>query len=287
MSSDFRKGKDNQLEETTPLYRKNILLTHFRGDAFLINLHTLCNSPEVMRNVQVLRQRNNEVRDAVSYRTLNHWDSLDLIQCERDSGKGWRRFNAKEALWVSVIRKFRDLGVSHEKIRRCKPYFFEEIHPSCTVDYVEYYIIGALYCQKPTFFLTLPDGQSEFMTYEEMNSAMHCEWLNEYICVHLNPLLNQIFHKIEIKSKFPLERSVSDEQYKLCDIMEDQDFDSMEVVKDKGEISRVNTKKTFPSNVTAHELQKDYLNVTIISKKIKGRPDSRTRIIHNNLKDKS
>lgn len=144
-----------------------------------------------------------------------------------------------------------------------------------------------MYCQKPTFFLTLSDGQSEFMTYEEMNSAMHCEWLPEYICVHLNPLLNQIFHKIETKSKFSLERPVSEDQHKLCDIMDDQDFDSMTVVKDKNGISHADTEKTFDRTISAHELQKDLLNGTVTTKKTQGQITSRTRVIRNNFKDKS
>lgn len=66
--------------------------------------------------------------------------------------------------------------------------------------------------------------------------------------------------------------------------MDEQDFDSMTVVKDKNGISHADTEKIFSPEISAHELQKDLLGGMVMTKKTMGQITSRTRVIRNNFK---
>lgn len=257
--------------------RIDIFLTYFRGDTFFMNLQKLITSPQAMKNLEILNERNCELRsDDVSYRTLHHWDSINLLECERASTSGWRKFNYIEILWVQVITQFRKMGVSLDKISKAKSYFFEKI-PDCDLKFAQYYFIGALYFQQPTYFITTSKGQSEFLAYHEMVSAMHFGALDNCIMIHLNPLLNQIFKKIEIKSKFPDERLLTDEQSQIFDLMSEEEFETFKIFKSGGKISAVEIQKGFSPETSYSEIRNGEINATICTKITGGVVTSKSR----------
>ena len=120
---------------------RSSMLTIFRGHRFVTNLNKLIDSTQAMRNIEVLSQRNCELKiDTLSYRTLHHWDSIGLIECQRESGSGWRRFNLVEAIWVHVIIELRNMGISLNSISKVKSIFFEKI-PGSHLKFFDYYLI--------------------------------------------------------------------------------------------------------------------------------------------------
>lgn len=259
--------------------RKNPLVTYFRGDNFDINLATLEECEEALKNLKAIKTRNCKLNvDTVSYRTLHHWDSINLIECERETSTSWRKFNVPELLWVHVILKFREMGVSLDKISQAKSFFFEKI-PCYDMDFVDYYIIGALYFSIPAFFVTLPNGQSEFLAYHEMTRAMCRGWLNDCVIIQLNPLMNKIFHKIEIKSKFPAERPVTFEQHQICELMDREEFDSIKIVKSKGRITHAHIEKGFSPSTKYSDIIEGQTDATISTKLSRGKVTSRKRSI--------
>lgn len=254
------------------------LISTVRGDAFALNLSKLFESKQVLNNLEILSQRTCQVNmDTVSYRTLHHWDSQGLIECGRDSSKsGWRKFNLIEALWLHVIVRFRDLGISLEKIANAKTYFFEEI-PKAELKYIEYYIVAALYFKKPIFFVLCSGGTSELLLYDEMTCAIEVGFLDYAVIIHLNPLLNTIFKKIEVKSDFAFKRQVSEEQDKICDILDFEDFDSLRITKANGKISDAELEKGFSGKVSYQDVLQEETDVVISTRLSKGVVASRKR----------
>ncbi len=242
---------------------RNSVLTIFRGDIFHSNLGMLLNSPRALKNLEILSKRTCEVKiENLSYRILHHWDSVGLIECERESGSGWRKFSLIEATWVHVIAKFRSMGVALDAISKAKLTFFEKI-PGLELNYFDYYLIAALYFSTPVFFVTPNNASSEFFSYEEMSCAMEAKLLNDCLLIHLNPLLNQIFQKIEIKSKFQLSRPVTPEQNTICDLMDQEDFDSFKIAKANGKISQVEIEKGYSRNVSYKEISENETDAVI------------------------
>ncbi|MCA2541747.1 MAG: MerR family transcriptional regulator [Microcystis sp. M54BS1] len=263
----FMEGLMQNESEEEPTTIRSSMFTIFRGETFASNLSKLMASKQVLKNLNELSQRTCQLDvNLVSYRTLHHWDSMGLIECGRESSKsGWRKFNLVEVLWLNVIIKFRDLGISLEKIRDAKTLFFEKI-PGIELKYVEYYLVGALYFKQPSFFVMHSDYGSEFLSYEELTSAMEVGLLNNAVLIHLNPLLNKIFKKIEVGSNFSFKRPVTNDQNIVCAFMNQEDFDSMKFIKANGKITEMEFEKGFSAKVPYREIIKDETDVLVTTK---------------------
>src|SRR5687767_13737219 len=113
-----------------------------------------------------------------SYRTLHHWDSIGLIECDRDGESGARKLNIIETVWMHVIAKFRSMGVALDAISKATPALFDKI-PGLELRYSDYYLIGALYLSHPIFFVTPSNASSEYLFYDEMARAMETHFFSD------------------------------------------------------------------------------------------------------------
>ena len=255
----------------------------FRGDSFLINLGKLCDSAKAIEIVKRFRSRHLEIEKSdVSYRVLTHWDSLDLIECERDSSQGWRRFNLIETLWLSVIKKSRELGVSLEQMAKVKSSFFQKISSDSSIDFADYYLIGAIFMKFPAFFIIFPEGHGEFLFYEEVDLNLSMGTVESHTSIFLSPLLNQILRK-KIEWSFPLQQTVSPKQAQVIDLMNIEDFDYLHILKKKNELTDVKIIKNFSGATKEQELQEAYENVSIENHYENGGVKTRKRTIHKKL----
>lgn len=62
----------------------------------------------------------------MSYRTLNHYDSLGLLLINRKDSKSWRKFNTIEYVWIELIVILREIGMTLSKIKTLKTKIFKE-----------------------------------------------------------------------------------------------------------------------------------------------------------------
>jgi DNA-binding transcriptional MerR regulator len=169
-----------------------------RGDVFLSHVYHICQSEKIQDLLTLFRTRTayyDMDKDWRFYRVLSHWDSKGLIECERESMDGWRKFNLVEALWVSVIQRLRHLNTSLEDIGHLKEDFFETIDWECPISLAEYYALCAVFLEKPTFLVVAAPCWSDFFSYEELQTALAKTRFESCIIVHLNPLLNKLLPK--------------------------------------------------------------------------------------------
>lgn len=255
----------------------------FRNDSFLMNLEKLYESAKATEIIKRFHSRHLEIEKSdVSYRVLTHWDSLDLIECERDSSQGWRRFNLIETLWLSVIKKSRELGLSLEQLAKAKSSFFQKISSDSSIDFADYYLIGAIFMKFPTFFIIFPDGHGEFLFYEEVDLNLSMGAIESHISIFLNPLLNRILRK-KIEWSFPLQQAASVKQATIIDLMNSEEFNYLNILKKKNEITDVKIIKDFPGTATDRELQEGYDNVSIENHYENGGVKTKKRTIHKKL----
>lgn len=264
--------------------QENVSLPIFRGEYFSLNLLKIHESKATLDMLERFHARNLVIEKTdISYRVLNHWDSLNLIEAERESSQGWRRFNLIETLWISVIKKCRDLGLSLDQIAKSKPSFFREISSKSLFKFIDYYLIGALVMKLPVFFVIFPSGNGELLSYEELNTNVTIASIQSHVSIFLNPLLNQILSK-QIQWEFPVEHSLSTKETQIFDLMKEEEFDYLQILKKKNETSEVKIVKHFPGSIKEHELKQDHKNVSIENHHDDGRVVSRKRTIHKRLK---
>lgn len=62
----------------------------------------------------------------ISYRALNHYESLGIIENNRTDNSSWRKFDSIEFIWINIIITLRDFGFSLKKIQTFKHNMFSD-----------------------------------------------------------------------------------------------------------------------------------------------------------------
>lgn len=259
-------------------------ITMFRGDNFLICLGHIQESEACQKLLRQFRSRELTVqKDDVSYRVLSHWDEKGLLVCDRESKKGWRRFNLVERLWTQVIIELRKLGTSLDVIRAAKPFFFEPVHERCSFNLVEYYCLTALCTEMPTYFVVLPDGEAAFLDCNELEGAQEWTSLNHFISLSVNSLLSSVLKK-HVGAKVSSKGSV--EHRELLDIIESEDFDQLKIVKAKGRVTSYEYQKGFSGKQDDRALAEGHNNYSITRRVVNGSCTSKSRTVKVKLEGK-
>ncbi|MFT4553412.1 MAG: hypothetical protein ACI9S8_002050 [Chlamydiales bacterium] len=267
-----------------PLNRKSVGPTLFRGETFSLNLSKILDSELSLRLVDNLRKRNLKISPSdTSSRVLNHWDSLGLIECEREGNRGWRKFNVTECIWLKIIRDLRKFGISLETIGKLKPFYFEEISKKCRISFVEYYFIAAILFKQPVYFIVLPEGQAEFLSFNEFIPAIEVPYITgclNHISININNLLNETLER-DIQAEPPLTRSISIKENEVVDAIKNEDFDQLVVYKTSADgLSQLKMIKYFnDASISDYDLTTNYDDVKLESNIKKGRVVAKKRTV--------
>ncbi|WP_303404665.1 MerR family transcriptional regulator [Zobellia sp. 1_MG-2023] len=60
----------------------------------------------------------------ISYRLINHYDKMGLIEDKRESQKEWRKFNGFDLIWLNIIEELRNIGISIDNLKLLKENIF-------------------------------------------------------------------------------------------------------------------------------------------------------------------
>lgn len=63
---------------------------------------------------------------SLTYRAINHYQMMGLIQDNRMNNRKWRKFDGIEFIWIKTIEQLREFGVSIENILNLKTKIFVE-----------------------------------------------------------------------------------------------------------------------------------------------------------------
>ena len=63
----------------------------------------------------------------VTYKTVNHWDSQNLLVSRRTEESKWRKFSFVDFVWLKIVEQFRGIGISIPLLQKVKKEIFHEI----------------------------------------------------------------------------------------------------------------------------------------------------------------
>lgn len=259
------------------LPRENVLVRALSGDRFLINLGSISESVPCEKFIKAIRSREHIMREGVSGRVVNHWESQGLLECERNNDSGWRKFNLIEYVWFRIVQKLREFGLSLIKIEKAKIFYFE--FNEQPISMAAYYFVAARIVRQPVFFVVLlDDDQAEFLDYHEFQAAMSLRLLGNYICININDLLNEIFTH-QSKANYPLMQAVSPNLNEVLNVLEDEDYDTATIHKKGKNIEKVELNKHCDHKMSDQSILEDYDDVDLVKKRRKGKVVSKKRTV--------
>ena len=247
------------------LSEKEEIIQECRGHQFPLLLLDFYNSLGARNTAKVLYERRALAEDnPISYRTLNHWETMGLIECERGGGTGWRKFNAIEHAWLLVIKELRVFGIALENIPKLKPLFFQNYHPAFyPAPLIEYYFLEAIAQRYLVYLLVFEDGMGTLVNLFEYEKALRKKCLGNHLNIELNALMQKIEVIQKLPQNFPFKAGFFEPSF-FAQLREGH-FDSITIRMKDGSIHLIEATQRFSKTINLSELLEsgDYQDIEI------------------------
>lgn len=245
--------------------------------SFLKELFEL-NSHLTDETLKRMRDRKYEIKDTYqSYRTINYWDSMGLLDGGREvPSKGWRKFSVFDLAFIAIITYLRNVGLSIEKIKVVKHCLYSKLKVTNIKNFenkvtlVEflYYRAIALSGAGNTYLIVAPDGAIRFSTSRELhNNLVNGNLPTLYIVMNLNKVFKEFFKKHFEEQKERRLIDVSDEEVDVLWNLRTSEADKVIVTKHGNKITNIDKIYTGKKEefLALHQLVEnvEYGNVTL------------------------
>lgn len=204
---------------------------------------SLCNNYRIDVNAVNLKLNPTEF----SYRTINHWENEGIINDNRPNGKGWRKYSMIDRVWIGVISKLRDFGVSLDKIKLIKEAMEEnsmgEFENEMTA--LEAAFILAKIHKTQTLIVITENDEVFITSIDEYINSVNYGTIKHSIVISLNAIIKDLFPN---EDTTPIKNNLFDlgkKELEILFLIRSGEFSSITVKTQDGEISMYETSRTI------------------------------------------
>lgn len=217
-----------------------------RTNCFILEVqkfHSFCkDNPKILENINKPTQTIKDTGN--TYRIINHWESLGLINNDREnSDKGWRKFSIADLAWISIIKILREFGLSSDKIRITKECLNEQIASKPNLNWLEYAFYRAYAIKKDggnTYLLIFCTGQAVVTTSNEISANKSLSFIpNTYITINLNQLFHDNFKLPKMTEKHEYSFELTEEEINAMSAIRTSGVDKINIRLKSGKISLI------------------------------------------------
>jgi len=198
-----------------------------------------------------------------TYRIINHWSSLGLINDNREDNQKWRRFSLVDVMWLYILKELRLFGMPNKKLLLTKNCLFDlKGKNSWHYPLFEFYICLAYVYKQPVDILVFKDGLCDLASQYELEMTKRIFRLKEnFILINLNKILQEIFKNKDLEPNYHILVPLSSNELTVIDLLQENNYKSLEIIKQDGKIQRINvTEKVnnqrFIDMIKEHDYQK-------------------------------
>lgn len=253
--------------------KKSILVKIIKWDYHLIALGSYIRykekNKELSKKIQsIFLDKNMWIKDSWNtYRTINHWTEIWLLEENRENKNNWRKFSLKEMVWIKLISSLRSFWMPLKIIK--------EIKCSTSENEFEYYLIKSLLGKEKIYFIAFDDWSSDILTQNELTFFNSIYSEVNYILIRFDKILG-IFLSNNLKEKKDYSMPLSDKDTSLLiKIMESTNDKEINVRVKDGKIK----KYTINNSYSKKELITDVAEINL--RELTNRKDSKITI-HTN-----
>jgi len=250
-------------------------------------------SPEIEQFSEWTNKESYEIKEVqnISSRVLTHWETKGIIPLIKSRSKfKTRRYSLIEILWLILVIKLRDFGLSLKQLQSVKESISnkkdlnvwfkglpEEIrirlsagrYGKSTNHSLEYAIFEALINREPVYLVTNSKGKAEILQRNILSLVLNSDDLKDSLLININQILQAIFPKKDLGPK-KMGRDVKMEQYvNLLGLLYNSDATKAELRMKNGEIKLLELTKEESIESDIHELLRkcDYQDISITLEK--------------------
>ena len=182
---------------------KSLSVTTMYDTMFLLDL--LERTPGILPN---LREKKYTVKDTdKSFRIINHWDSVGLLDDERqDKKEKWRKFSQMDIVYLHLLSKLREFDLSLAKLKNVKNGLTREMFPNAKnyhshLSVLEYAYLRSIGLENHgnTYFIIDSEGHILCTTEKDVTTMRVMDELPDaYIYLNFNQFLQKILTNKEL-----------------------------------------------------------------------------------------
>jgi DNA-binding transcriptional MerR regulator len=217
----------------------------FRAETFIMEVYNFIDFCE--KNTKILANINASnctIKDTGNtYRVIYHWESLGLIDNNREnSDKGWRKFSVVDLAWISIVKALRNFGFSSDKIKVVKKCLNEKIEDKPSINWLEYAFCRAYaMCNGGnTYLLVLSTGRAIVTANNEININRMLSFLPDtYLTINLNKLFANALKLSKMTEKNENSFTLSEEEISVLSCIRTSGADKVNVKLKEGKITLI------------------------------------------------
>ena len=171
-------------------------------DWFRVNFFGCFLNLEFAVKIELNRRQYSLNEPSVTPRVLHHWYQVGIISDRRTGGKGWSKFSFTELVWIKLIIRLREFGLSLDKIKIAKEdlskYAFEDTYSMFPL--LDFYLLYARSYKHSVELRIFEDGHLLIGRETELrNSRPHQSNGKDFITLGLNEVIKKLIRKVSAR----------------------------------------------------------------------------------------
>lgn len=201
----------------------------------------------------------------LSYRVINSWESLGLINSNRPEGKGWRKYSLLDIVWVNIIIALRKFNLSTEQLISVKSNLSKlSDKVSSDFPFLELYLTRA-FSNIPVSLIVTSNGDAHLLTQDEytMNREI-LKSIPDHIVINVNEILQRIFPDKNLKPIYN-GYNLNEQEEEVIEQIRTGDWKLIEIIGTDGNIDRIDKTVSYDpvERILELLLQHEYQDIVI------------------------
>ncbi|NQV13386.1 MAG: hypothetical protein HQ530_03725 [Parcubacteria group bacterium] len=191
----------------------------------------------------------------VTYRMLGNWDKNGLLPEGIQGDRGWRKFNYFERVWMQIVIKLRDFGLSLDKIASVRENVMFWNNREQIYQYFECYVVKALFSSDDAYVVVLSDGTADIAFANEIEASKIIFGHRSLLLISFKSILEEMGSNVK---KARTLHDLTDEEAELISEIRMSDSNKIKVKMHEEGLYRGRRIKQIDTKITTDEIPKNY-----------------------------
>ena len=224
--------------------------------------------------VDFLRKREHSLRhakgeaDSAASRLLSAWMKEGLIDDQVRHTKGaWIRFSLRDLIWIKIIERLRDFGMSLSQIKITKESLFTKKYWEYGDVIFDYSILLAV-SKLPIILAVMDSGEAHLFSRPQIQYHEQITGLDDFLRIDLNKIVRFVFNEPDLKPIYKTAVELSTDELMVIHNLRSGGYKSIEVIMTDGRIERLKMSENIDVDKRMDQLLKDakYQEIKILQK---------------------
>ncbi len=257
MGTDSTKNTDRSKAIYVPIIRG--------GDAYDLAWASYMQGKSRPSMSALLNEKRHTIKDTdQSYRAINHWSSLGLIEDDRTSDSSWRKLSLLDLIWIQIVAELRQFGFPLEKLQMTQKTLFGG-RPDHSPYVLFEFAIAQVFLKSDQHLVVFADGKAAAISGEMLDANMQLFDVENFICISLNTIVSRLYKNQDFSPAFRYVETLNKDEAEVLFQMRCGNYENVSVKMKDGKIELIEATQTIDAQKRFIELLKeaDYQDIQV------------------------